>query len=120
MKFKIMGSKYNKLSISFSGPGVTPLEIVYAQNNKNNYIKSYFVDILPDNDLIPRFEVTSGTIYRVICVKGILGVLRFECHSISRTICMMGMMCDEENYTGNLCAGIFDSKELEKMKNSLN
>jgi len=32
----------------------------------------------------------------------------------------MGLMCGEEEYnTKNLCAGIFDSKELEKMKKTI-
>ena len=115
---KLLGIKYNKQSISFSGPGVTPLEIEYSKKN-NKYIKSNFVDIIPDKDIIPRVEVTSGTIYRVICNQSIFRAL-FKCHSIDRTVCMMGIMCDEEeNYTGNLCAGIFDYSELNKMRMSI-
>ena len=111
---KLLGIKYNKQSISFSGPGVTPLEIEYSKNN-NNYIKTNFVDIIPDKDIVPRVEVTSGTVYRVICDLPFLQAL-YKCHSIKRTVCIMGIMCDgEENYTGNICAGIYDSIELKKM-----
>ena len=111
---KYMGIKYNKQSISFSGPGVTPLEYEYSKNQlKKNYIKQYFVDVVPDNDLIPRFETTSGTIYRVICEESLFS---FKCHSIDRTFCMLGLMCHEEDYIGNICKGIFDDKELKKMQ----
>ena len=63
---KLLGVKYNKQSISFSGPGVTPLEIEYSRKN-NNYIKTNFVDVIPDKDVVQRIEKTSGTVFRVIC-----------------------------------------------------
>ena len=108
-----MRIKYNKQSISFSGPGVTPLEYEYSQNNlRKNYIKQFFVDIIPDNDIVPRLETTSGTIFRVICEESIFS---FKCHSIDRTFCMMGMMCHEEDYSENICKGRFYEKELKKM-----
>ena len=116
---KLLGIKYNKQSISFSGPGVTPLEIEYSKQN-HHYVKTNFVDIVPDKDIVPRVEVTSGTVFRVICDEPIPTAL-LKCHSIDRTVCMMGMMCGEEEFnTKNLCAGIFDSKELEKMKIIIN
>ena len=108
---KLLGIKYNKQSISFSGPGVTPLETIYS-NYDDKYMKSYFIDIIPDNDFIPRVEVSSGTSYRVICEE----LFPLACHKIDRTLCMMGIMCDEEKYTGNLCDGIFDSNKLNKMR----
>ena len=115
---KFMGFKYNKQSISFSGPGVTPLEYNYSHTNSNkNYAKQYFVDVVPDNDIVPRLETTSGTIFRVICEESLFS---FKCHSIDRTFCMMGMMCHEDESTSNICEGIFTNKELMKMKNILN
>ena len=114
---KYMGIKYNKQSISFSGPGVTPLEYEYTQKNiNNNYIKNYFVDIVPDKDIVPRLETTSGTIYRIICEEPLFS---FKCHSIDRTFCMMGLMCQGEEYTGQICKGIFNDKELTEMKKIL-
>ena len=114
---KYMGIKYNKQSISFSGPGVTPLEYEYSKNTNNSYIKNYFVDVIPDKDIVPRFETTSGTTYRVICEKPFLS---FKCHSIDRTFCMIGLMCHEEELTGEICKGIFDDGELADMMNILN
>ena len=114
---KYMGIKYNKQSISFSGPGVTPLEYEYSKNTNNNYIKNYFVDVIPDKDIVPRFETTSGTTYRVICEKPFFS---FKCHSIDRTFCMIGLMCHEEEYTGEICKGIFNDGEQTNMMNILN
>ena len=38
---KLLGVKYNKQSISFSGPGVTPLEIEYSKKNNNHLHYTY-------------------------------------------------------------------------------
>ena len=116
---KYLGVKYNKQTISFSGPGVTPLEAEFSKSKDfNKYIKTYFVDVIPDIDIIPRIETTSGTIYRIICEESIMNFAK--CHSIDRTFCMMGIMCDfEEEYTGNICEGIFSQKELKKMRDAV-
>ena len=115
---KLLGVKYNKQSISFSGPGVTPLEIEYSRKN-NNYIKTTFVDVIPDKDVVPRIEKTSGTVFRVICDLPILKAL-LKCHSIGRTVCMMGIMCnDEDNYVTKLCQGIFDNNELNEIRKNI-
>lgn len=114
---KYLGMKYKKQSVSFSGPGVTPFQSEYSNDdNSVRYIQNYFIDVIPDNDIVPAIETSSGTIYNIICEEPIFS---FQCHSISRTICMMGIMCNEEVFTGNLCEGIFDKTELEKMRQSV-
>lgn len=112
---KYIAFKYKLQGISFSGPGVTPLEINLIHNNINmnktyeKYFKSTFIDIVPDYDIIPRVELSSGSLYRVVCEKGIL-----KCHGITRTLCMMGVMCNKEFLTGDLCKGVYSDKEYKE------
>ena len=96
---KYIASHYQKQSISISGPGTSSL--IYKNkwpDGYNNYFKTNFIDIIPDNDLVPRLEISGGTKYRILCDKGM-----FSCHSIERTICMMGIMCQKEEFTKKLC-----------------
>ena len=115
---KYIASYYKKQSFSVSGPGITPLEY---QNSEiygyNKYFKTNFIDIIPDNDLIPRLEISGGAKYRVLCNKSLL-----TCHSVDRTLCMMGIMCEQEEYTKKLCLsmpGIGEDKykDMKKLKN---
>jgi len=105
---KFIATKYGKQSFSVSGPGVTPLEFKFSSNEGyNKYFKSTFVDIIPDNDIVPRLESSGGIKYRLLCEES-----SFKCHKIDRTICMMGLMCHDEHYTGDFCRGSFYEKEL--------
>ena len=110
---KYMAFKYKLQGIAFSGPGLTPLEINFINQNRNKsyekYYKSSLIDIVPDYDIIPRFELSAGSFYRVLCEKGLK-----QCHKISRTLCMMGVMCNKESLTGDLCRGIFTEEEYKK------
>ena len=96
---KYMGIKYNMESLSVSSPGISPLEYKFMYNDDyNRYFKANFLDIVPDNDLIPRLEVSGGVRYRVICEEGFTA-----CHKIDRTICTIGAMCRQEYLTGDMC-----------------
>ena len=112
---KYIAFKYKLQGISFSGPGLTPLEInlIHKTINMNKtyekYFQSTFIDIVPDYDIVPRVELSGGSLYRVVCEKGIL-----NCHEISRTLCMMGVMCNQEYLTGDLCKGIYSDDEYQK------
>lgn len=96
---KYIAFHYKKISFSVSGPGVTPLEYMSSGNKDydNNFRKN-FIDIIPDHDIVPRLEISGGTKYRVLCNKDLL-----TCHSLDRTICMIGVMCQQEEYTKDLC-----------------
>ena len=100
---------------SVSGPGVSPLE--YSMKKKeekySKYYKSSYIDIVPDLDIVPRVELSAGTQFRVLCEKGVL-----QCHSIDRTLCMIGVMCYDEHLTGDLCSGIYNYDQyLKDFKN---
>ena len=107
---KLMGFKHNQESFSVSGPGLTPLEFYlgFGKDIYKKYFNSTFIDIVPDLDIVPRVDLSGGAQYRVLCEKGI-----FKCHNVERTLCMIGVMCNMEHLTGDLCSGIFSNKEYE-------
>ena len=111
---KFMGIKYNKESLSISSPGISPLEYKFMNNkNYNKYFKTNFLDIVPDNDLIPRLEVSGGVRYRVICEEGF-----FSCHKIDRTICTIGAMCRQEHLTGDMCMAMMGKSDYMEIRES--
>ena len=71
---KYIAFKYRLQGVSFSGPGLTPLEINLIHKNINmnktyeKYFQSTFIDIVPDYDFVPRVELSGGSRYRVICL----------------------------------------------------
>ena len=107
---KLSAFKYKMKSFSVSGPGLSPLEFYFGfEDEFNKYFKSTFIDLVPDLDIVPRVDLSGGSQYRVLCEKGI-----FECHQAKRTLCMLGVMCNKEHLTGDLCSGIFTSKEYQE------
>ena len=111
---KYIAFHYKKISFSVSGPGVTPLEYMSSGNKDydNNFRKN-FIDIIPDHDIVPRLEISGGTKYRVLCNNDLLA-----CHSLDRTICMIGIMCQQEEYTKELCINmpIIGREKYNEMK----
>ena len=118
---KYLAFHYKKISFSVSGPGVSPLEYMSIGSfNYDNNFKKNFIDIIPDHDIVPRMEISGGTKYRVLCNKS-LG----DCHSIGRTFCMIGIMCQQEEYTKQICLshigfGEDEYNEMKKLNNGKN
>ena len=108
---KFFGMKYHKESVSFSGPGITPLEFKLKRELNYKYFKTNLIDVIPDYDIIPRIETSSGIRYRVLCNKGFFG-----CHGIERTICQIGATCRREDLTGDLCMSLFGKEYLSIRK----
>ena len=104
---KIFGHKYGKAAISFSGPGISLHQTLVKgeKTDKNSMITQS--EVIPDQDLVPRVEASSGVKYRVLC-KYSPGT----CHGIVTTVCMMGLMCQTPH--DNFCkmhsttSGIYD------------
>ena len=116
---KFFGLKYHKESISFSGPGITPLEFKLKDELNYKYFKTNLIDVIPDYDTIPRIETSAGIRYRVLCNKGF-----FACHSMERTICQMGATCRREDLTGDICMSLFGKeyfniRKLAGIKNDI-
>ena len=115
---KYVATHYQVQSFAVSGPGVSPLEYKHKEiYGFNKYFSSSFIDIIPDMDIVPRFEVSNANKYRVLCNKG-----AFTCHSVDRTLCMMGIMCQQEEYTKKLCLsmpniGKEEYNDMIKLKN---
>ena len=108
---KLAGFKYNLQNFSTSGPGFTPLEFYIGDKKKkfDKYFKTTFIDLVPDLDIVPRVEISGGSVYRVLCEKRV-----FSCHQITRTLCILGVMCNQEHLTGDLCKGVYTNKEYEE------
>ena len=51
------------------------------------------IDLVPDMDLVPRVEISGGTVYRIICKSGL-----FRCHSKDLSLCEVLIMCRNPNY----------------------
>jgi lipase ATG15 len=115
---KYVATHYKMQSFSVSGPGITPLEYKHQTIfGYNKFFKSSFIDIIPDLDIVPRLEISGGIKYRVLCNKNTI-----TCHSIDRTLCMMGIMCHQEQYTKKLCLSMpnIGENEYSQMKNLKN
>ena len=109
---KFLGLKYHKENVAVSGPGITPLEYKFKDdNNYYKYFKSNLIDILPDNDLIPRLETSGGVRYRVLCEKGYI-----SCHQIERILCQIGATCRREDLSGDICMSIFGKDDYEEIR----
>ena len=50
------------------------------------------IDLVPDMDLVPRVEVSGGTVYRIICKEGPL-----DCHYATNSICEVLIMRQNPN-----------------------
>ncbi len=90
---KIMGKIKNKQAISLSGPGVTAF-VDYWKDEMQGTAKNFElteIDIIPDMDLVPRVEVSGGTVYRLPCEAG-----AFSCHSSKRSLCTAMIMCRDD------------------------
>lgn len=110
---KVLAHKYQYQSVAVSGPGISPIER-YVEDKKNDndkYFKSKLVDIVPDRDIVPRFESSGGTRYRVLCNQNV-----GECHNKLRTICQMGISCDDEYHVGDFCSHAFTEEKYKEMK----
>ena len=105
---KYLGLKYHKENVAVSGPGITPLEYKFrGEKNYYKYFKSNLIDIIPDNDIVPRLETSGGVRYRVLCEKGY-----FDCHQIDRILCQIGATCRREDLSGDICMSMFGKKKL--------
>ena len=90
---KILGRLLGKQALSLSGPGVNAFHHLwgYVRNIENFEISA--IDLVPDMDLVPRVEVSGGTVYRIICNQGPL-----DCHSKVLSLCEILIMCRSPNY----------------------
>ena len=90
---KILGRLKGKQAISLSGPGVNAFHSLWAYDGSSENFEVSAIDLVPDMDLVPRVEVSGGTIYRIICKEGPL-----DCHAKNLSLCEVLIMCRNPNY----------------------
>ena len=90
---KLFGRYIGKQAISLSGPGINAFHSLWNYQGKSENFEISAIDLVPDTDLIPRVEVSEGTIYRIICKKGIFG-----CHGKELSFCEILIMCRNPIY----------------------
>ena len=109
---KIIGKIVGRDSVSLSGPGINAFHSLWKYTGNSTYFELTSVDIIPDLDLVPRVEISGGTIYRLICLQRPL-----ECHSKELSLCESLMMCDNPNGE-EYCLNVknMDTNDFEKLK----
>ena len=90
---KILGRFLKIQAISLSGPGMNAFNSLWEYKGDSEYFGISNIDLVPDMDLVPRVEVSGGTIYRIICIAGVFG-----CHDKERSFCEVLIMCRHPNY----------------------
>ena len=109
---KILGKLLGKQAISLSGPGINAFHSLWNSKG-NSRFELTSIDIVPDSDIVPRVEVSSGTIYKLICVKSPL-----ECHSKELSLCESLIIC-KNPYAIEYCQNIakLEEKDINKTLN---
>jgi hypothetical protein len=107
---KLLGRLLNRQAISLSGPGVNAFHSLWGYGGNSENFEISAIDLVPDMDLVPRVEVSGGTIYRIICKSG-----PFDCHSKEKSQCEILIMCRNPNYY-NYCKEIANLTD-EEIKN---
>jgi len=112
---KILGKLTNRQSISLSGPGVNAFHSLWNYKSSNENFEISSIDLVPDMDLVPRVEVSGGTIYRIICKEGPL-----DCHSKEISLCEVLIMCDHSNYE-EYCKNVagLNKDQIDMIKDNL-
>ena len=90
---KLFGRFIGKQAISLSGPGVNAFHSLWKYDKESENYEISAIDLVPDMDLVPRVEVSGGTIYRIVCKKGV-----FACHGKELSLCEMLIMCRNPIY----------------------
>ena len=90
---KLFGRMVKKQAISLSGPGINAFYSLWNYEGESENFEISAIDLVPDRDLVPRVEVSGGTIYRIICKFGAFG-----CHSKVNSLCEVLIMCNKPNF----------------------
>ena len=111
---KIFGRFIGKQSISLSGPGVNAFHSLWEYVGSSENFEISAIDLVPDMDLVPRVEVSGGTIYRIICKEG-----TFDCHGKELSLCEMLIMCGNPNHE-QYCKKMLNltQSQIDAVKNS--
>ena len=111
---KLFGRMMKKQAISLSGPGVNAFHSLWDYEGHSENFEISAIDLVPDMDLVPRVEVSGGTIYRIICKLGI-----GKCHGKEPSLCEVLTMCKDSNYK-EYCLNVakLNEEQVEEIKES--
>ena len=89
---KIMGKYKSKQALSLSGPGMNSFHSLWKYEGISEYFDLTSIDIIPDLDLVPRVDISGGTVYRLLCLNWAI-----KCHSKELSLCESMIMCRNPN-----------------------
>jgi len=89
---KIMGKYKSKQALSLSGPGMNTFHSLWKYEGISEYFDLTSIDIIPDLDLVPRVDISGGTVHRLLCLNTTL-----NCHSKELSLCESMIMCRNPN-----------------------
>ena len=112
---KLFGRMVKKQAISLSGPGINAFHSLWNYEGESENFEISAIDLVPDRDLVPRVEVSGGTIYRIICKFGAFG-----CHSKVNSLCEVLIMCNSPSYK-EYCINVagLNDKEIREIADSV-
>ena len=112
---KLFGRMVKKQAISLSGPGINAFHSLWNYEGESENFEISAIDLVPDRDLVPRVEVSGGTIYRIVCKFGAFG-----CHSKVNSLCEVLIMCNNPNYN-EYCTKVagLNYNQIEEIANSV-
>ena len=90
---KIFGRLVKRQAISLSGPGINAFHSLWGYEGNSENFDVSVIDLIPDFDVVPRIEISGGTIHRIICKAGISA-----CHGKERSLCEVLIMCRNPSY----------------------
>ena len=113
---KLFGRFIGKQAISLSGPGVNAFHSLWNYKRQSENFEISAIDFVPDMDLVPRVEVSGGTIYKIVCKKGV-----FACHGKELSLCEALIMCRNPVYL-DYCTKMAEltRKEISTIEESSN
>jgi len=93
---KLIAAITGRQAISFSGPGVQALASFYIWKDTN--IAHSYINVVPRLDPVASVDAATGSDFLIPCNEGI-----FQCHSITRTICMISTLCGNYQKHKDFC-----------------
>ena len=109
--FNILGKMVRKPSLALSGSGANAFHTLWGKEGISDNFDITTIDLVPDMDLVPRVEVSGGTIYRIICREGPL-----NCHSKDLSLCEVLIMCQKPYQIVCRYMAELKEKEIDRIK----
>ena len=104
---KIFGRLVKKQAISLSGPGVNAFHNLWEYEGDADNFELTAIDLIPDMDLVPRVDISGGSVFRIVCNENPL-----DCHSKELSLCEVLIMCRHPNYY-EYCKNIAELKNTK-------